>query len=46
VITLYEQVSQVAGADAEAAHDRLREMVASYGLQIPGDPGDGANRLH
>jgi hypothetical protein len=46
VVTLYDQLLQMAGADAEAAHDRLCEMFASYGLQIQGDPGDGAIPLH
>jgi tetratricopeptide (TPR) repeat protein len=46
VITLYEQLLQVPGADAEAARDRMRAMLASYGVQLPEDRGDGTHRLH
>jgi tetratricopeptide (TPR) repeat protein len=46
VITLYEQLLQVAGADAEAAHERLSEMLASYDVEIQEDGGDGSHRLH
>jgi tetratricopeptide (TPR) repeat protein len=46
VITLYEQLLQVAGADAESAHDRLSEMLASYGIEIQEDGGDATHRLH
>jgi tetratricopeptide (TPR) repeat protein len=46
VVTLYEHLLQVAGADLPAAHDRLREIFDSYGLQWQGDHGDGAPRLH
>jgi tetratricopeptide (TPR) repeat protein len=46
VITLYDQLLQVAGANPEAAHDRVSELFDSYGLRWPGDPGDGATRLH
>ena len=40
------QLQQVAGANPEAAHDRVCESFDSYGLPWQGDPGDGPNRLH
>jgi tetratricopeptide (TPR) repeat protein len=46
VFTLYEHLLLVAGASPEAAHDRLRELFDSYGLQWQGGHGDGAPRLH